>query len=203
MKGLKKINIGLLLTIITVVLVVAYCIHVENARKAAKEDIINACNTYIEATDKFAYLPEEYQVIGIKKSDVNLDDYDNRLEKTLKQYTVNDGVANIEKTVISQIVETQLMDSDGVVVDFDRKIVNFNSFQFSGNQVTVTFNSKIVVKKKYMSVDPETGEQTEKVGEIRHNAQDESIVLEKSGNEWKIVYSNLNYIGGGSSNNNM
>lgn len=196
MKGLKKINIGLLLTIITVILVVSYCIHVENTRKAAKEDIMNACNSYIDTMDKYAYLPEEYQVIGIKRSDVDLDNYNNELEKALEEHTSTKGVASIEKNVLSQIVETQLMDTSSVIVDFDRKIAQVSSIQFSGNQVTVTFISRITVKKKYNDINLETGEMEEKIKEIHHEAAGESITLEKIGNDWKVVYADLNFMGG-------
>lgn len=196
MKGLKKINIGLLLTIITIILIVAYCIHVENTRRAAKEDIMNACNSYIDATDKYAYLPEEYQVIGIKKVDVDLANYNDELEKELEKHTSTKGVANIEKNILSQIVETQLMDTSGIIVDFNRKIAKISSIQFSGNQVTVVFNSKISVKKKYKEVNLETGEENEKIREINHDAVGESITLEKIGNDWKVIYANLNFMGG-------
>lgn len=196
MKGLKKINIGLLLTIITIIFVVSYCIHVENTRKAAKEDIMNACNSYIDAMDKYAYLPEEYRVIGIKRADVNLDNYNNELEAELEKHTSTKGVASIEKNILSQIVETQLMDTSSIVVDFDRKISKISAIQFSGNQVTVTFNSRITVKKKYMDIDLENGEETEKIKEINHDAASESITLEKIGNDWKVIYANLNFMGG-------
>ena len=88
------------------------------------------------------------------------------------------------------------MDTSSIIVDFNRKITKISSIQFSGNQVTVVFNSKISVKKKYKEINLETGEETEKIREINHDAAGESITLEKIGNDWKVIYADLNFMGG-------
>ena len=47
-----------------------------------------------------------------------------------------------------------------------------------------------------MDIDLETGEEAEKIKEINHEAVGESITLEKIGNDWKVIYANLNFMGG-------
>ena len=48
MKILKKINLGLVLTIIVVLAVGIYSINVEGQRKNSKEEIRKSCEEYID-----------------------------------------------------------------------------------------------------------------------------------------------------------
>ena len=193
MKFFKKINIGLILTIIIIIGVVIYCIHVESVRKAAKEDIQKSCDSFIDLTDAYSVLPSEYQVIGIKSTEVNLDDYYSKMQSDLEKQTISMGTASIQKTILTKVVESQLYNTSSIVINFDRQVAKVTSYQFSDNQVTVTFNSRISVKQKYSDYDEENGEQSEKVKENYYDIQGETITLEKVDGNWKVVYANLQY----------
>lgn len=201
MKGLKKMNIGLLMAIITVILVIAYCIHVESARKSSKGQIMEACGEFIKMTDKYAVLPSEYQKIGIKSTEVDLTNYKKSLKEDLEKQTINSGVADIEATILEQIAQSQLIDTRSVITESTRKVVNITSTQFTGNQVTVTFNSRLYVKQKYNDVNAENGEITEKSSEVAYDLKGDTIILEKVNDDWKVVYSNLKFAGPNSSIN--
>ena len=61
MRILKKINKGLILTIIVLVVLIIYLTNVEKQRGADKPAIQKACEEYIALTDKYVVLPEEMQ----------------------------------------------------------------------------------------------------------------------------------------------
>lgn len=197
MKFIRKINIGLILAIIAIIAVTVYSINLESERKSSKEDIKKSCEEFIDITNKYYTLPAEYQVIGEKSTDVDLTSFYTEMENELKSKTTTDGAANIQKTILTEYVKNQLVDTSKIKVSFNREITKISNYDFEGNQVTVTFDSKVTTKQKYNDVNAETGETTEKIRENTFEAQDESITLEKKDGTWKIVYANLQYQDGG------
>lgn len=190
MKGLKKLNLGLVLAIIVVIGVVIYCIKVGNERKSAKSDINKACEDFIMLTDKYAVLPEDKQVIGIKKTDVNLTDISSKAKVDFKEKMLTEDSAEIESVILQDVLEKQLIDTSKIATSFERKISKITSYQFDGNQVTVTFDSKVSQKKKYRN----EGDEAEKVSENSFEVQGETITLEKKDGNWKVVYASLKYV---------
>jgi len=193
MKNLKKINIGLVLTIITILAVVIYLIGVENQRKNAKEEIRKSCDQYITILDQYLVLPEEVQVFGEASRDVNLDSFYSELEDELKESMISDSATSIQKKIITDYIERDLLNTSIYTTNYDRKITKIRSYEFDGNQVTVLFDSKVTIKQKYIDVNPENGEQQEKTKEKSFDATNDTITLEKKDGKWKIVYSNIEY----------
>ena len=193
MRFIKKINIGLVLAIIAIVAVVVYSVRVENERKSAKEDIKVVCESFIDLTDKYSILPAEYQVVGIQSANVNLNNFYSEMEGELNKVTTTEASANIQKTILSEVVQNQMLNTTNVTTNFDREITKISSYEFDGNQVTVTFNSKITVKQKYNDVNVETGELSEKIKENSFESNGETITLEQKDGKWKVVSANLSY----------
>lgn len=193
MKFLKKINIGLILTIMVLLAVVIYSINVENNRKNSKEDIKKACENFIEISNKYSILPTEYQVIGEDGKNVDLSAYYSEIKNELNKIAINESATNIQKNIISDNLESQLLNTSSFITEFDKKIVKITSYSFDGNQVSVTFNTKTTVKQKYQDINSETGEPIEKVKESSFDNEDESITLERKDGNWKIVCGNLSY----------
>ncbi|MBP3502775.1 MAG: hypothetical protein J6K42_04805 [Clostridia bacterium] len=193
MKFIKKVNIGLILAIIAIVAVIVYSVNLEFERKSAKEDIRKACEEFIDLTDKYYTLPSEYQVIGEKSADVDLTNFFTKMEDELKTKTTSAETAKIQKTILTEYVKNQLVDTSKITVSFNREITKISSYGFDGNQVTITFSSKITTKQKYNDINLETGEPSEKIRENTFEVEDESITLEEKDGTWKIVYANLQY----------
>lgn len=149
MKGLKKLNLGLVLAIIVIIGVVLYCIKTGSERKSAKSDINKACEEFIELTNKNAVLPEEKQVLGIKKADVNLTEISSKATENFKEKMLTEDAAEIQGAIVKDVIEKQLVDTSKIITSYERKISKITSYEFDGNQVTVTFNSSVSLKKKY------------------------------------------------------
>ena len=189
MKILKKINIGLVLAIITILAVVIYCVNLESSRKSAKQDIKKVCEEFIDLSDKYSKLPEEYQNVGGDLKQVNLDVYYSQLETELKEKMKNDAVVKIEKSVLEEKLKKQLYDLSKITIDVNTEITKISSYKFNGDQVTVTFNTKVTTKQKYLD---DENKISEKINET--NYEDDSIVLQQIDGKWKIVLADLGYI---------
>lgn len=194
MKFIRKINIGLILTMVVVLAVVIYSICVENGRKVAKEDIKKSIDNFISVTDKYCILPEEHQVVGVDAGQISLNEYYGEMENELKKCTTTEQTAKIQKQILSEMVEDCLLDTSNIMINFDRKIAKIKSYAFDGNQVTVTFSSRVTTKQKYQDVDPQTGELGEKIREDYFDNSEESITLELKDGMWKVVCADFNYI---------
>ncbi len=189
MKILKKINIGLVLAIITILAVVIYCVNLESSRKSAKHDIKKVCEEFIDLSDKYSKLPEEYQNVGGDSKQVNLDVYYSQLETELKEKMKNDAVVKIEKSVLEEKLKKQLYDLSKITIDVNTEITKISSYDFKGDEVTVTFNTKVTTKQKYLD---DENKISEKINET--NYEDDSIVLQQIDGKWKIVLADLGYI---------
>lgn len=195
MKNLKKINVGLVLTIIIVLAVVIYSIVIENQRKSSKEEIKKSCVEYVDLIDKYLVLPESAQVLGEDVKNVNLDGYKSELENELKSVMVNDSAVMIQKAIVSDFAEKDLLNTSTFITSYDKKINKVKSYSFDGNQVTVVLESMIKIKHKYSDVNMETGEQQERIKEDSYDKVTDTITLEKKDGKWKVVYSNLDFGG--------
>ena len=193
MKLLRKTNIGLILAVMAIIVVTVYCIRLDASRKNSKEDIKKACEEFINITDKYCILPEQYQVIGENGNSIDLKDYFSEMKEELQKVTTTEETANIQKSILSENVENQLLNTSVITTNFDRKITKISSYQFDGNQVTVTFKSKISTKQKYQELNKENGEMVERVKDGAFEANTESIILEQKDGIWKVVSANLMY----------
>lgn len=189
MKKLKKINLGLVLTLIVLIAVVIYSINVEGQRKSSKEEIRKCCEEYVDLIDKYLVLPESAQVFGEDVKGIKLDSHYEEMENKLKEVMLNESAVKIERAILSDYVERDLLNTTTFITSFDRQIIKIRSYDFDGNQVTVTFDSKINIKQKYIDVNVETGEKQERVKESNVEGVRDTITLEKKDGKWKVVYS--------------
>ncbi len=67
MKLLKKINKGLVLTVIVLVALIIYIVTVEISRNNEKPNIETACKNYIETINKYSTYPENLQKVYVKE----------------------------------------------------------------------------------------------------------------------------------------
>ena len=99
MKVLKKINKGLILTIIVLAALLIYISGVEKQRNADKPDIRKACEDFILLTDKYVVLPEDMQKSEVSEEKVN--EYVNQMKSDVEKVMIsNTEAVKIQKQVI-------------------------------------------------------------------------------------------------------
>lgn len=187
MKVLKKINKGLILTIIVLAALLIYISGVEKQRDADKPDIRKACEEFIELTDKYVVLPEDMQKSEVSEEKVN--EYVNQMKNDVEKVMIS----NTEAVKIQeQVIENNLRDGYNALdvrSKMSRKIKKINSYEFDGNQVTVELNDQVeIVTKVFDEIDSTKEKET-------FDASNDEIILQKIDGKWKIVYSNLQFDG--------
>lgn len=187
MKVLKKINKGLILTIIVLAALLIYISGVEKQRNADKPDIRKACEDFILLTDKYVVLPEDMQKSEVSEEKVN--EYVNQMKSDVEKVMIS----NTEAVKIQeQVIENNLRDSYNALdvrSKVSRKIKKINGYEFDGNQVTVKLNNQVeIVTKVFDEIDSTKETET-------FDASNDEIILQKIDGKWKIVYSNLQFDG--------
>lgn len=205
MKVLRKVNKGLILTIIVLIILSIYLIGVEANRNKEKADIEKICKEYVELTNKYAVMPEENQKIynnsqitageaEKKKEDLKkeIDTQMNKFAEELKNKMIdNETAINMQKEIIGDFLENSNDIFSSAIVKYNREITKIRKFDFDSDQVTVAFDTKIDVETKYLGAELE--ETTKKEN---FNTNLETITLKKVDNNWKVVYADLTYYGG-------
>ena len=187
MKVLKKINKGLILTIIVLAALLIYISGVEKQRNADKPDIRKACEEFIALTDKYVVLPEDMQKSEVSEEKVN--EYVNQMKNDVEKVMIS----NTEAVKIQeQVIENNLRNGYNALdvrSKVSRKIKKINGYEFDGNQVTVKLNNQVeIVTKVFDEIDSTKETET-------FDASSDEIILQKVDGKWKIVYSNLQFDG--------
>lgn len=189
MKVWKKINKGFLLTIIVLLVLIIYLIGVEEQRKADKIDIKIAAENFANLTDKLVIVPEEMQNYTGVLTKENEEKIKNNIESELKKVMINnDEAIKIQYQYLLSELEDGFEENQ-IRTNFKRTIYKISSYEFDGDQVTVRLET--MTETTYKSFNPIANKEEEKKSNSK-NTNDE-IVLQKVNNEWKVVYSNLNY----------
>ena len=187
MRLLRKVNKGLILTIIVLVLLVTYCICVEKQRNADKAEIKEVCEKFIDLADKYVVAPEKMQNTSQELSSANEEEIQKNLNNELKEIMINNPEAiEIQSSTIMEALKNGYTDKK-MKIKNERIITKISNYEFDGSQVEVTFNSTLNVAYKYI----DDGSEKEKTNTFNNSS--ELITLQKVDGKWKVVYSNLNY----------
>ena len=196
MKFLKKINKGLLLTIIVLLVLIIYLTNVEKQRDANKPDIQKACEEFIEFTDKYVVLPEDMQTFTGKISQENEEKIEKQLREELENKMIkNNRAVEIQYEYLLDELKNGYKTENEVRTKNKRTITKISSYEFDGDQVTVTLKTSNESIYKY--IEENTG--VEKERQNTFSSTNDEIILQKVDEQWKVVYSNLTF----DSNNNM
>lgn len=187
MKKLKKVNKGAILTLIVLTILTIYLVNLEKQREEEKVQIKNICEKYIEFTDKYTVLPEELQKLPIQIAQKQTEDYKKEIETELKKLMIsNEEVVELQYQILVSILKKGYNNNE-VKSKTERQIIK-TGYEFEGNQVTVTFKSKVKNTTKYLNQNNEEQER-----QSTFETFEDEIMLQKIDEEWKIVYTNLQY----------
>lgn len=198
MKILKKINKGLLLTIVVIAILVIYLTNLEKQREADKTDIKKSCEDFIAFTDEYVVLPEDMQTYTGEISKEDKEKTEIQLKDALKEQMVdNDKAIEIQYEYLLDKLENGYKTENEVKTKNKRTITKISNYEFDGKQVTVTLRTSTETTYKYK--DEFTGEEKERKNTI--TSPSDEIVLQKVEGKWKIVYSYLQFDVGNNSYN--
>lgn len=188
MKKLKKINKGAILTLIVLLILTIYLVNLEKQREEEKVQIKNICEKYIEFTNKYTVLPEELQKLPLQIVQKQTEDYNKEMETELKKLMIpNEEAVDLQYQILVSILK-EGYNANEIKSKTERQIIKISGYEFEGNQVTVTFKSRVKNTTKYLNQNNEEQER-----QSTFETFEDEIMLQKVGEEWKIVYTNLQY----------
>ena len=173
MKVLKKINKGLILTIIVLAALLIYISGVEKQRNADKPDIRKACEDFILLTDKYVVLPEDMQKSEVSEEKVN--EYVNQMKSDVEKVMIsNTEAVKIQKQVIENNLRNGY-DALDVRIKMSRKIKKINGYEFDGNQVTVKLKDQVEIVTKVFDEIDSTKETATRITAFENFREDRTI----------------------------
>ena len=166
---MKKINKGLILTIIVIAILVGYIINLEKHRNAEKVNINQSCEQFIDFVD-------EYLETG--KGLENLNDL---------MVPNNEAVKMQEKFL--KTTAKKLQSEDLTITNIEKEIIRIIDYAFDGDQVTVSLESTVRISGKFL-------DENKKEKEVQNSLTNvyDDIILQQVNGEWKIVQSDLRYV---------
>ena len=188
MKIWKKINKGLILTIIVVVILIIYLEQVERQREIDKTTIKTACNEYIKMVDSLIILPEDLQGYSQNLTQEDENKLKENINNELKKVMIdNQDAIDIQSQFIYETLKQA--NENKITTKCNKTIEKITKYEFDGDQVIVNFSSNLNTSYKQMNLETNTEEEKENIQSI----YGEEITLQKIDGLWKIVYSYLNY----------
>lgn len=188
MKIWKKINKGLILTIIVVVILIIYLEQVERQRELDKTAIKTACNEYIKMVDSLIILPEDLQGYSQNLTQEDENKLKENINNELKKVMIdNQDAIDIQSQFIYETLKQA--NENKITTKCNKTIEKITKYEFDGDQVIVNFSSNLNTTYKQMNLETNIEEEKENIQSI----YGEEITLQKIDGLWKIVYSYLNY----------
>ena len=187
MKVLKKINKGVLLSILVLIILITYIIIVEVRRIGEKDQIKEVCTKYIEFENKYSVMPNEY---WSNKESINKDDYKKEMANALKEIMIdNEKIYNQQKNIVEDKLEESLLDYN-ILVKKESKKLNFKSFNFDSDQVEVVIENVLEKETKIIPMD-EPININEAVSDNKSEKYDDIITLKRENGVWKVVFADI------------
>lgn len=180
MKGLAKINRGLLLTAAVVIAAVAYILIVTAGQNAQKRAIEKVCQDYIETAVTYSMLPAQERQDKPTITTARLNDYMTEMDGKIGQfYPAGSAQLGYALKSMKNSLKSQAEGQD-VIFSYSKKIVKYTDFSFDGDTVTVT---------------PSCLSTIETAGATGHSTSSQTttdtIILQKTGGVWKVTYAYL------------
>lgn len=166
---MKKINKGLILTIVVIAILTIYLINVEKRRNDEKGNINQACQQFINFVDGYLETGKG-------------------LENLNELMISNKEVVQMEEKFLKTTADKMKKDNL-IITDVEKEILNIIDYVFDGNQVTVSLETTVRISGKYLD---ENNKEKEAQNSLTNVYDD--IILQQVDGEWKIVYSDLRYV---------
>lgn len=182
---LKKINRGAALMLVLVLAVTAYLIIEGKANNSEKPGIEKLCKDFFEDYTVLSMLPEKY--IGETADQKQFNEYLEKTEEKILKYFIGkpEKLSRLAMEPIENGLSAQF--SSGVALnDLERKIKAFESYIFEKDFVTVDVRSEI----KFTSPSSKSGG----TGMKTQTDVVDTILLQKTGEGWKIVSASISDI---------
>jgi hypothetical protein len=186
---MKKNNFGVVLIIITLITLTTYIIYDENSKSKDRENIKSLMDKYFVVCNKYYMLEKEARNID-KVSDVNeYNKYLSEMKRDLSKYILDSKLNDIYD-VYKQRLDKQFY-GQYMINEYNIEINGTIEDNFKDSYITVVLDSNFTINRDErvnFTMDKNTGRYEGRVRNLSKTTKFINfIVLEKIGNEYKIV----------------
>ena len=189
---MKKINIGIILIIITLISMICYLIHQENVKKQDIENMKVFLEEYYEVYNKYSVLYEEDREIDKIIDKAKYDEYKENMKNDLDKYIINDS--NIKQSIYEQYLTRidEQIKGKYIYNKHDKVLHDISSdIYFDGEYVILRAKIEFNVDKFDRKIEIYNKDIEKYEGEVnRHTGVErtmEYLVLKKENGNYKIV----------------
>lgn len=183
-KLFRKVNRGILVTFVVILLVTGYLIGLNIYQSKSVPAIKSACESYVTADAVWHIVPEEFVGEATVTPDDELQKFADSLRPDISTYYIdNELILDSAVSTVSEYLQVQ--DYRGVfMTTCANSIIKFDNITFRDNTATVDFTSQVTVD----FLDTAAGStEPDRVSGMASNR----IILQKEDGKWKIVYAVL------------
>jgi hypothetical protein len=182
---LKKMNRGIILSVVLLLAVVVYLVALAAVQSAEKPLIEQVCREYVSLETQYTMLPPDYRSDDAVMTDQELDSYLSEIENKIAPYYIdNDRIRQLALERLANRITSQSEGWDRLL-SYEKEITEFDSFSFSGSEATVKIKTRSVIER------PENSAGKIEGGRLAGETTD-TVVLQKSDGKWLVVYAQLN-----------
>ena len=190
---MKKINLGVVLIIITLITLTTYIIYDENSKAKDRENIKSFLDEYFALHDKYSMLEKEARDID-KVPDINeYNKYLSEMKNDLSKYILDNKFNDIYD-VYKQRLDKQFY-GQYIINEYSTKIKGIVEDNFKDSYISVVIDTNFTLdrdERVSFTMDENTGRYEGRVRNLSTNKNyPKLIVLEKIGSEYKIVLHNI------------
>lgn len=186
---MKKINLGVVLILITLITLTTYIIYDENSKAKDRENIKSFLDEYFVVCNKYYMLEKEARNID-KTPDVNeYNTYLSELKSDLSKYVLDSKLNDIYD-IYKQRLDKQFC-GQYMINDYNIEINGVIEDDFKDSYISVVLDSTFTINRDERvnsTIDKNTGRYEGRVRNLSTTIRSINfIVLEKIGGEFKIV----------------
>ncbi|MDD2495838.1 MAG: hypothetical protein PHS24_05000 [Bacilli bacterium] len=190
---MKKINLGVVLIIITLITLTIYIIYDENSKAKDRENIKSFLDEYFAVHDKYSMLEKEARDID-KVPDINeynryLSEMKNDLSKYILDSKLNDIYDVYKQRLDKQFYGKYMID------EYSTKVKDIVEYNFQDPYISVVIDTNFTLdrdERVSFTMNENTGRYEGRVKNLSINKNHPKlIVLEKVDSKYKIVMDNV------------
>ncbi len=176
----KKINRGVVVTVIIIIGVIIYLIALEAIRASDKPNIEKACQSYIEDVTSSYLLPAEYRSGETKISESQLNDCIISAKENIRKHYIDGSLSySFQSDDCENILRAQA-EAGNIIESLEKEFVKIEDISYNKNTVEVRLNYRT-----RFSIAPD--------GKDELITTYETVFLQKADNEWKVTYSIIDF----------
>jgi len=185
-KILRKLNRGAIVTTVVLLAVVIYLVALNITQQKDKEDIMTACEAFLQADADWRVLPVDYKNGETRLPEDQFNQFlaDMKADKA-KYYISNQAALENDLVYLNGTLNTQNEGMVPLITSFENRIIKFSNISFNGNSVSVTIDTQVAVE----SLNLAAGDTAPVRQSLRSS---DTITLQKEDGAWKVVYAYIN-----------